>query len=230
MNGNFASIEKMFLNADPVVQGVMILLFIASLITWAIIIEKAIILSHSAKEARLFRAAGEARELDSLDSLPKFARRIVNAGLRAAKIKSSLPESAADYRARVEGAMRLALADSVERLSQRSLFLASVGSTSPFIGLFGTVWGVTHSFVGIAISGETTLAVVAPGIAEALFATAMGLVAAIPAVLGYNVTVGSIKKFRSKTLGAISLFSQRIVLANFEELAASDKGEEYGSR
>jgi len=95
------------------------------------------------------------------------------------------------------------------------MFLASVGAVSPFVGLFGTVWGIMHSFIGIAASGETTLAVVAPGIAEALFATAMGLVAAIPAVVAYNKVTGTLKKITKEALAAIGLVGNSLAREHF---------------
>jgi biopolymer transport protein ExbB/TolQ len=218
MNGNVSSLEKMFLNADPVVQGVMILLFAASLLTWAIIIEKIFVLGGASRQAKRFRRVAQSAQAvddDLLERLPRLPRQIVGAGLATGRIGLG-PESQADFRARVEGSMRLTLSENVERLGRRTLILASIGSTSPFIGLFGTVWGITNSFIGIAATGETTLAVVAPGIAEALFATAMGLVAAIPAVLGYNLAVGYLKKIRGQAVGAISVLGQKMAFWRFQ--------------
>jgi biopolymer transport protein ExbB/TolQ len=218
MNENVVSIESMFLNADPVVQGVMIFLFIASLVTWAIILEKVIVLGRYSRAVGLFKKTAKEKPQsgDDIKGLPQSVLGIINTGLTEARDQVG-PESRADFRTRVEGAMRLALAEKIEVVGRRSLFLASVGSTSPFIGLFGTVWGIMHSFIGIASSGETTLAVVAPGIAEALFATAMGLVAAIPAVLAYNLVVGKMKKISREALGAISLLGNHIAELHFEE-------------
>lgn len=111
--------------------------------------------------------------------------------------------------------MRAELAGLMDRLGRRTALLASVGSVSPFVGLFGTVWGIMHSFIGIASSGETTLAVVAPGIAEALFATAMGLVAAIPAVIAYNKVTGTLKKITKEALSGIGFAGNRLAGRHF---------------
>jgi biopolymer transport protein ExbB/TolQ len=225
MNESTISLKSMFLNADPIVQGVMLFLFLASLVTWAIILEKAVVLSRFGRAVRLLKKMARDNSLtrEDLDdpanlphSLPRSVVRIIAVGIEQTRDRTGR-ESRFEFRARAEGAMRLTLAERLEVIGRRSLFLASVGSTSPFIGLFGTVWGIMHSFIGIASSGETTLAVVAPGIAEALFATAMGLAAAIPAVLGYNMTVGSIKKHSREALGAISLLGNFLALVHFQD-------------
>ncbi|MDR2141701.1 MAG: MotA/TolQ/ExbB proton channel family protein [Deltaproteobacteria bacterium] len=216
MTGNVISLQNMFLNADPVVKAVMVLLLVASLFTWAIILEKIFVLGRQERAARRLKRLALAEDSD-LEDLPGLPGQIVSVGLTARR-RNLGSETAADFRARVEGAMRLVLAERLERLSRRSLFLASVGSTSPFVGLFGTVWGIMNSFIGIASSGETTLAVVAPGIAEALFATAMGLVAAIPAVLGYNMTVGRLKRITRQAMAAISLLGQRLAWERFQPI------------
>ena len=108
------------------------------------------------------------------------------------------PKSFAGLQARIEKVMDVTIAREVERLERRLLVLATIGSAGPFIGLFGTVWGIMTSFQSIAASKNTTLAVVAPGIAEALFATAMGLLAAIPAVIFYNRFVGEISRYSNR--------------------------------
>ena len=120
--------------------------------------------------------------------------------------------------------MRLVLAGQLDRLESRAIFLATVGSTAPFIGLFGTVWGIMHSFVGIAASGETTLAVVAPGIAEALFATALGLVAAIPAVIAFNKITGTLKKIGREGLAGVALLGDHLARLHFTELEKTSGG------
>ena len=105
-------------------------------------------------------------------------------------------ESRSEFETRIEKAMRLAARFELSKLQPRLRFLATVGSTAPFVGLFGTVWGIMNSFTAIAGQQDTSLAVVAPGIAEALFATALGLVAAIPAVVAYNQLTGSLARGR----------------------------------
>ena len=113
------------------------------------------------------------------------------------------PESLNERRERIERAMRLALNAELRRLEARLPFLATLGSAAPFIGLFGTVWGIMRSFTGIAAANNTSLAVVAPGIAEALFATAMGLAAAIPAVVAYNKITVDLGRFAGRMNGLI---------------------------
>ena len=183
---------SLFLHADLVVKLVMLGLLAASVWTWAIIF------THSIRLRRL-RRAGAAFERDfwasddvdgfaakrGSDKLPNAA--IVTAGLdewrRSARLRN------ADHggtRERLSGAMNSAIATELDRLSDRLNILATVGSVAPFVGLFGTVWGIMRSFTAIAGANNTSLAVVAPGIAEALFATAIGLFAAIPAVIAYN--------------------------------------------
>jgi biopolymer transport protein ExbB/TolQ len=218
------SIREMFLNADPVVQGVMALLLIASLICWVIILEKAALLRRAGRVIRGFKET--AVELKDGQPLPEFigpAGRILETGLRAARDAAG-GESRADYRERVERAMRLTLFDHLERLERNALFLATVGSTAPFVGLFGTVWGIMHSFAGIAASGDTTLAIVAPGIAEALFATAMGLGAAIPAVMAFNKIAGELKRMGQEGQAGIALLGDRLARLHFTALE-NDSGK-----
>jgi len=220
MNGAEISIMSMFLHADLVVRGVMALLFLASLASWVVIFEKTVLLRRVGRDIRLFREAAGSPDLrlfretaDGLDlnfyACPGFTRDLAKTGLAECRDRPG-GESRADFRARVESVMRVALAGHLERLERRVLFLATVGASSPFIGLFGTVWGIMHSFIGIAASGETTLAVVAPGIAEALFATAMGLVAAIPAVVAFNKISNAHKKMAREALGGLSLLGNQL--------------------
>ncbi|MDR1921626.1 MAG: MotA/TolQ/ExbB proton channel family protein [Candidatus Adiutrix sp.] len=210
------SVTEMFLNADPVVQGVMILLLLASVACWIIIFEKTAILRRAGRTVRLFKKmAANINEELPLD-FPRFTQPIVEAGLKESRDGAG-NESRADFRERVERAMRAALSSQMDRLEARTLFLATVGSTAPFIGLFGTVWGIMHSFTGIAASGETTLAVVAPGIAEALFATAMGLAAAIPAVMAFNKITGAIKKTAKEGLAGVGLVGNFLARRHFSQ-------------
>ncbi len=183
---------SLFLHADIVVKLVMLGLLAASVWTWAIIF------THSIRLRRL-RRAGAAFERDfwESDDVDGFAAKrgaeklpnaaIVTAGLdewrRSARLRN------ADHggtRERLSGAMNSAIATELDRLSDRLNILATVGAVAPFVGLFGTVWWIMRSFTAIAGANNTSLAVVAPGIAEALFATAIGLFAAIPAVIAYN--------------------------------------------
>src|SRR5579864_9489170 len=180
------SILTLFENVDIVVKAVLLLLLAASVWSWAIIVEKAVRLGA------VRRAVGAHERQGALPSAaPQVDGDPANRVLRAGWEESSLPasanfESVGERRDRIERAMRLVLSGEMRRLETSLPFLATVGSAAPFIGLFGTVWGIMRSFAGIAAANNTSLAVVAPGIAEALFATAMGLAAAIPAVVAYN--------------------------------------------
>lgn len=216
------SIKDMFVNADPVVQGVMLLLLLASLATWVVIIEKTVILRSVSRSVMLFKKASakEGTEV-SETGFPPLTLPMVKAGIRESG-DSSGRETRSDYRERVERSMRTELSGLMDKIGYRVMFLATVGAVSPFVGLFGTVWGIMHSFVGIAASGETTLAVVAPGIAEALFATAMGLVAAIPAVIAYNKITGAMKKVTKEALSAIGFLGNKLARRHFDGLETEE--------
>jgi biopolymer transport protein TolQ len=186
------SIVLLFQHADIVVKGVLLLLLAASVWSWTVIIEKLWQLMRASRSARPYEAratsAGGAKdffEIEGRDASKALPRVVLAAGL-AEGVLAAADESAGERRARIERAMRLALSGELRRLERRLPFLATLGSAAPFVGLFGTVWGIMRSFAGIAAANNTSLAVVAPGIAEALFATAMGLAAAIPAVVAYN--------------------------------------------
>ncbi|MDR1084496.1 MAG: MotA/TolQ/ExbB proton channel family protein [Deltaproteobacteria bacterium] len=226
MPENSMSIKELFLHADPVVQTVMILLFLASLASWVIILEKSVLLRRFGRESRLFVKIAAQNSEDSLepDSYPVSTRPIVDVGLTESQDGAG-QESRADFRERVERTMHQMLAYRLGRLIRRTMFLATVGSTCPFVGLFGTVWGIMHSFIGIAASGETTLAVVAPGISEALFATAMGLVAAIPAVVAYNKITSTVKNMASEAADGISHLGNRLARRHFEGWEFGEENE-----
>ncbi|MDR1040575.1 MAG: MotA/TolQ/ExbB proton channel family protein [Deltaproteobacteria bacterium] len=209
----------MFLNADPVVQGVMVLLLLASLACWVVILEKAALFKKASRNVLAFKRTAAAIETQvNPDDYPGFTSLVVAAGVKEARDTAG-SETRAEYRERVERSMRAVLSGRLDRLDARTVLLATVGATSPFVGLFGTVWGIMHSFIGIAASGETTLAVVAPGIAEALFATAMGLVAAIPAVIAYNKINNVLKKMTKEALNAISLTGNGLARIHFSSPA-----------
>jgi len=203
------SIVKLFMNADPVVKGVLLLLLAASVWSWAVIIDKLWRLSSASRSARGHEArAAAARSPQEL--IPAEGERadpaglVISAGL--AESTAALrpePETASERRDRIERAMRLTLNAELRRLEARLPFLATLGSAAPFIGLFGTVWGIMRSFEGIAAAHSTSLSVVAPGIAEALFATAMGLAAAIPAVVAYNKITVDLGRFAGRMQGLI---------------------------
>ncbi|WP_347267449.1 protein TolQ [Paracoccus sp. (in: a-proteobacteria)] len=187
------SLIALFVRASLTVQIVMVILVLASFWGWAIIIRKFLVYGAARREAERFdRAFWSGQPLDDLydqigDTPSGPAERIFSAGMtewrRSHRDDGNLIAGAT---ARIDRAMNVAINRENDRLTGGLPFLATVGSTAPFIGLFGTVWGIKTAFEEIAISQNTSLAVVAPGIAEALVATALGLLAAIPAVIFYN--------------------------------------------
>jgi TolQ protein len=199
------SIVTLFMNADPVVKGVLLLLLAASVWSWAVIIDKLWLLATVSRSAREQEARAAAARSPHELSADRHARArdpaslVISAGLaESAAEPRPQPETAGERRERIERAMRLALNAEMRRLELRLPFLATLGSAAPFVGLFGTVWGIMRSFEGIAAANSTSLAVVAPGIAEALFATAMGLAAAIPAVVAYNKITVDLGRFAGR--------------------------------
>lgn len=191
-SGGVSAIE-LFMMASPVVKAVMIGLLLASVWSWAIIIEKIFAFRRARFEADKFEQLfWSGQSLDELYATLSRGKTITMGALFVAAMREWKRSVEGNIRAlggiqmRVEKVMDVTIAREMERLDRRLLFLATVGSTAPFVGLFGTVWGIMTSFQAIAVSKNTNLAVVAPGIAEALFATALGLLAAIPAVIFYN--------------------------------------------
>ena len=187
------SFLELFLQAHIVVQLVMVGLLVASIWSWAIIVEKLFTFRRARREADKFEQLfWSGQSLEELYANLARDRTQSMAALFVAAMREWKRSVEGNIRAlggiqlRVEKVMDVTISREMERLDRRLLFLATVGSTAPFIGLFGTVWGIMSSFQAIAISKNTSLAVVAPGIAEALFATALGLLAAIPAVMAYN--------------------------------------------
>jgi biopolymer transport protein TolQ len=188
------TIMSMFLRAGIVVKTVMVMLILASIWCWAIIFEKLLTVRRLNKRSDEFEQAfWSGKSLDDLfdrvasnprdpmaavfSAAMREWRRVSGSG--SSSIKVGLGE-------RIDRVMQITVNREMDRTEKYMTFLATTGATAPFIGLFGTVWGIMHSFQSIAISSNTSLAVVAPGIAEALFATALGLLAAIPAVVAYN--------------------------------------------
>ncbi len=182
----------LFLQADIVVKIVMVGLLLASIWTWAIIIAFAFKIGRARRRGERFeRDFWKAEDIDAFHRIEGDSdlavARVFSAGV--AEWRRSTVGHAIDRegtRERLATAMGAAVASEIDKLSDRLNILATVGSVAPFVGLFGTVWGIMRAFSGIAQAQSTSLAVVAPGIAEALFATAIGLFAAIPAVIGYN--------------------------------------------
>ncbi|QOF74178.1 tonB-system energizer ExbB [Aminobacter sp. SR38] len=193
----------MFMAADWVVKGVMIGLAFASLITWTVWLAKSLeIAASKARLKKALRGILHARRL--ADASQALGER---AGIGGVLVRAAVDEfemsghefghaDASGIKERVESRLMRIQAQAGRRLSRGTGVLATIGSTAPFVGLFGTVWGIMNSFIGISESQTTNLAVVAPGIAEALLATAVGLIAAIPAVVIYNVFARSITGYR----------------------------------
>jgi len=187
------SFLDLFIQAHIVVKIVMIGLFLASVWSWAIIIEKLFSFRRARLDAERFEQmfwSGQSLEelYEALAARPTISMAaLFVAAMREWKrsVEGSI-RALGGIQLRVEKVMDVTISREMERLDRRLLFLATVGATAPFVGLFGTVWGIMTSFQAIAASRNTSLAVVAPGIAEALFATALGLLAAIPAVIFYN--------------------------------------------
>lgn len=192
--GNTLSIWNLLINASPVVQVVMGLLGLASIASWTLIFSRRSVLSQARRLAQQFESefwsGGDLQQLYvAAHKNPNPDSGMENLFRAGLKEFMRLREKHVDADAVMQGtlrAMRVALSHEQTRLESSLPFLASVGSTSPYVGLFGTVWGIMTSFLGLANVHQATLATVAPGIAEALVTTAMGLFAAIPAVLAYN--------------------------------------------
>jgi biopolymer transport protein TolQ len=206
------SVINLFLQADTIVKIVMLLLLAASFWTWAIIFEKWLRLRRLRSQAKQFEesfwSGGSLETLfDRLEGkTPDPMSALFVAAMRewrrsAAKGLVQTEHMRASLQERIERVMDITLGREIDQVERHMTFLASVGSSAPFVGLFGTVWGIMASFASIAASKNTTLAVVAPGIAEALFATALGLVAAIPAVLAYNKLSSDISRFSNRLEG-----------------------------
>ena len=200
------SLINLFIRADIIVKSVIILLIICSIYSWAVIIEKfrlfkKINQSSDEFEKKFWNSKSAESIYKSLPSKNEDPMALVFKEAMQSLLKR---KSKIDLNSRMTTMLETGIEKQMSKISKGFTFLATVGSTAPFIGLFGTVWGIMNSFQSIAISRNTSLAIVAPGIAEALFATALGLLAAIPAVIAYN-------KFNNDSLK----YSQR--LENFSK-------------
>jgi len=205
------SLIQLFLRADFIVKAVIIILIASSVYSWALIFEKYKLFKKidksttnfeekfwKSKSAESFYNSLTNRDKDPIANIFQMAM----AELIKTKSKSSSVQSA-----RVSRIIEISADKEIKLIEKHFTFLATVGSTAPFIGLFGTVWGIMNSFQSIAISRNTSLAIVAPGIAEALFATALGLLAAIPAVIAYNKFNSDSKRYSAR----IENFSKRFL-------------------
>ena len=207
-NTDFTLIN-LFLRADVIVKSVIIILILCSVYSWALIIEKyrlfkKINISSEEFEEKFWKSKSAETFYNNLpsnldDPMASLFKDMMQSLLKS-KSKVNLSE-------RMSGMLEAGIEKQISKLDKGFTFLATVGSTAPFIGLFGTVWGIMNSFQSIAISRNTSLAIVAPGIAEALFATALGLLAAIPAVVAYNKFNSDSKRYSSR----IENFSKRFL-------------------
>jgi len=205
------SLIQLFLRADFIVKSVIIILISASIYSWALIFEKyklfkKIDKSTTSFEEKFWKSKSAESFYNSLTNRDKdpVANIFQSAMVELIKTKS---KSSAIQSPRVERVLEISADKEIKSIEKHFTFLATVGSTAPFIGLFGTVWGIMNSFQSIAISRNTSLAIVAPGIAEALFATALGLLAAIPAVVAYNKFNSDSKRYVAR----IENFSKRFL-------------------
>ena len=203
------SILQLFIRADIIVKSVIIILIVSSIYSWAIIFEKIklfkkINLSSQDFENKFWKSKSAESFYSNLptnveDPMTNIFKNSMQVLLKYKK-SSTLDE-------KMSNMLEINIGQQMEKIEKKYTFLATVGSTAPFIGLFGTVWGIMNSFQSIAISRNTSLAIVAPGIAEALFATALGLLAAIPAVIAYNKFNSDAKRYS----GRIENFSKRFL-------------------
>ena len=203
------SILQLFIRADIIVKSVIIILIVSSIYSWAIIFEKMRLFKKinsssqdfenkfwKSKSAESFYNNLPTNVEDPMTNVFKSSMQV----LLKSKRSSTLDE-------KMSNMLEINIGQQMEKIEKKYTFLATVGSTAPFIGLFGTVWGIMNSFQSIAISRNTSLAIVAPGIAEALFATALGLLAAIPAVVAFNKFTSDSKKYSQK----LENFSKRFL-------------------
>ena len=205
------SITQLFLRADFVVKSVIIILIAASVYSWALIFEKQRLFKKIEKstknfEEKFWRSKSAESFYHNLSNKDKDPLTNIFQSAMAELIKTK-SKSSSIQTARVSRVLEISVDKEINLIEKHFTFLATVGSTAPFIGLFGTVWGIMNSFQSIAISRNTSLAIVAPGIAEALFATALGLLAAVPAVVAYNKFTSDSRKYS----GRIENFSKRFL-------------------
>ena len=203
------SILQLFIRADIIVKSVIIILIVSSIYSWAIIFEKIKLYKKinsssqdfenkfwKSKSAESFYNNLPTNVEDPLTNVFKNSMQVLIKSKRSSTLDQKMSTM-----------LEINIEEQMEKIEKKYTFLATVGSTAPFIGLFGTVWGIMNSFQSIAISRNTSLAIVAPGIAEALFATALGLLAAIPAVVAFNKFTSDSKKYSQK----LENFSKRFL-------------------
>tara|TARA_B100000686_G_C16575549_1_gene855289 strand:- start:153 stop:827 length:675 start_codon:yes stop_codon:yes gene_type:complete len=203
------SIISLFLRADIIVKSVIIILIASSVYSWAIIFDKIIMFRKINKDSEEFEQRfWKSKSAETFyNSLPTNLDNPMAQAFKDSMQTVMKSRSKSNISERLEGILEVNVEKQMSVVNKNFTFLATVGATAPFIGLFGTVWGIMNSFQSIAISRNTSLAIVAPGIAEALFATALGLLAAIPAVIAYNKFGNDSKKYSQK----LENFSRRFI-------------------
>ena len=194
------SLMNLFIRADIIVKSVIILLIACSIYSWAVIIEKLRLFKKINQTTEEFETKfWNSKSAESFyNNLPSNIEDPMALVFKDAMQSLLKRRSKTDLNHRITTMLETGIEKQMSKISKGFTFLATVGSTAPFIGLFGTVWGIMNSFQSIAISRNTSLAIVAPGIAEALFATALGLAAAIPAVIAYNKFAGDLERFGAR--------------------------------
>ena len=203
------SLVSLFLRADIIVKSVMIILVVFSIYSWAIIFDKIRLFRKINKSAEEFEEKfWKSKSAETFyNNLPSATNDPMAEVFKSSMQMVMKSRSKSNLSERLAGVLEANIEKQMTNVDKNFTFLATVGSTAPFIGLFGTVWGIMNSFQSIAISRNTSLAIVAPGIAEALFATALGLLAAIPAVIAYNKFNNDSKKYSQK----LENFSKRFI-------------------
>ena len=203
------SIINLFVRADIIVKSVIIILIACSIYSWAIIIEKIKLFKKiNISSAEFEEKFWKSKSAESFyNNIPRNIEDPMALVFKASMEAAFKTRSKTQLNVRLSNMLQINIEKQMEKIEKSYTFLATVGSTAPFIGLFGTVWGIMNSFQSIAISRNTSLAIVAPGIAEALFATALGLLAAIPAVVAYNKFNSDSKKYSQK----LENFSKRFL-------------------
>ncbi len=205
INQYTGGVLSMLYSAGPVAKAVVVILLVFSILSWTIIFFKFRQYSRTERDGeRFLRTIKEVGSFKKLTNIYRgnpdnaFYRLLVASYKEITSIKSDNPGITQDVISRIDNILKITISEETERLERKLSFLATTANTAPFIGLFGTVWGIMDSFREIGLRGTTSLAVVAPGISEALIATAIGLATAIPAVLAYNYFLGRLKRIISK--------------------------------
>ena len=208
------SIQHLVSQADPVVKAILVLLVVFSVWCWSVMLEKLFQILGALRAVERLEATLERGKLEDVigysDAHPLTS--VIAAGNAEWHEGSGdhEHESLHEVRERIEHAMRLQVSVELRRISKRLPFLATVGSSAPFIGLFGTVWGIMNTFTGIAGAHDTSLATVAPGIAEALIATGIGLAAAIPSIMAYNSFATHLGRYSGRVNTAVGVYANRL--------------------